>query len=318
MSSVSLARGLQPSLWVNDKGMWDMVATIGNLIKKNQGVASQDVVHAVRQASARTGADFSFLMAKAGAESSFNPAAKAKTSSATGLYQFIDSTWLSMVKKYGDKYGLGKYADQISMRGGKPCVTNCTAKKEILDLRKNPEISALMAGEFSNENKAYLECRVGCDVGGTELYMAHFMGAGGAAKFLNARAENGKAAAADMFPQAARANPNVFYDRATGRPRSLDEVYARFSKKFSDVDLPAQAPVPQMAEIDDVCDVDPASIARLASIMPADARVQGARQAMAHDAPAGIGFQNLSPQTILMLAQMQSLSPGDLLGGKSI
>jgi len=206
-------------------------AKAGN-INKYQDVAPQNVIKAVQTASARTGVDFGFLMEKAAAESSFNPTAKAKTSSATGLYQFIESTWLSMVKTHGGKYGLGEYADKIDMKNGKPCVADCD-REEILNLRNDPEIAALMAGEFTAGNRDFLTRNVGGKIGPTELYFAHFMGAGGAAKFLNSRKINGDVTAAELFPAAAKANKNVFYDRKTGAARSLDEVYAFFDKKFS-------------------------------------------------------------------------------------
>ena len=172
-------------------------------------------------------------MQKASTESSFNPAAKSKTSSATGLFQFVENTWLTMVKKHGSEFGLGDYANKITVNSdGKACVSDCDTKKAILALRKNPEISACMAGEFSADNAQYLEGHTDSAVGSTELYLAHFMGAGGAAKFLNAREHNGNASAAALFPAAAKANKNVFYDKS-GKPRSLDAVYNLFSKKFN-------------------------------------------------------------------------------------
>jgi len=210
-----------------------MTAGISQIINKYQGVASQKVIHAVRNAAARTGADFSFLMEKASVESSFDPAAKSRSSTATAHYQFMESTWLSMVKEHGAKYGLGRFADQIRTRDGKPCVDDCDVKKAILNLRKNPEIAALMAGELSSGNKQYLKSHTDGTVGTTELYLAHFMGAGGAGKFLNSRENDGGAIAAHLFPREARANKNVFFDAATGHARTLDGIYDFFARKFN-------------------------------------------------------------------------------------
>jgi len=210
-----------------------MTAALAGIINKYQDVASKQVIQAVQKASTRTGVDFAFLMQKASTESGFNPSAKAKSSSATGLYQFIEDTWLKMVKNHGDKYGLGAYADKITIKpNGQACVEDCDLEKEILALRKNPEIAALMAGEFSAENKAYLERNTKSDVGGTELYLAHFMGAGAATKFLNSRNANGDVNAAAIFPAAAKANKTVFYHPG-GQPRTLDEIYSFFDKKFT-------------------------------------------------------------------------------------
>lgn len=196
--------------------------------------ASPRIVNAIQTASTRTGVDFAYLLEKAAAESSFDASAKASTSSATGLYQFIESTWLQMVKDHGAKYGLGHYADQIDHRGR---VTDAEARKEILELRKNPEKAALLAAEFAAGNQQHLERHTNLtrsEIGSTELYLAHFMGASGASGFINAMQENPLATAADIFPKAARANRNVFYDRKTGEARTLAGVYEFFDRKFTD------------------------------------------------------------------------------------
>ncbi|HYD17881.1 MAG TPA: transglycosylase SLT domain-containing protein [Patescibacteria group bacterium] len=204
------------------------------IAEKYQGVASPQVINAVHKASKKTGVDFAFLMEKASTESSFNPTAKSKTSSATGLFQFIENTWLSMVKKHGEKFGLSEYADKIEMKNGRCSVDSAAARREILGLRNNPEIAALMAGCYSAENRDYLDAHTKGEVGTTEMYLAHFMGAGGAAKFLNCRDYDGNAIGARLFPEQARANKNVFYNKATGKARTLDQIYALFDKKFSD------------------------------------------------------------------------------------
>ncbi len=179
----------------------------------------QDIIHAISKASKSSGVGFSYLVNQAAAESNFKASAKAVTSSATGLYQFIDSTWLNMIERYGDDYGIE---------------TQGKSKKEILDMRNDPKTSSFMAAAFASENEKYLNTNWGGKVGATELYFAHFMGASGAASFLNARDENPMQNAADLFPRAARANRNVFYDSETGKARDLEEVYAFFDKKFND------------------------------------------------------------------------------------
>lgn len=184
--------------------------------------ASKPVLNAIKAASVKTGVDFAYLVQQAQTESNFNPDIKAKTSSATGLYQFINSTWLNVIESYGDKYGID---------------TEGKTDKEILELRKDPEIAANMAAEFAGENERYLNNNWGGDVGSTELYLAHFLGAPNAAGFLNARDDNGLKPAAVIFPKAAKSNYNVFYDAQTGRAKSLDEVYAFFDEKFEIEDI---------------------------------------------------------------------------------
>ncbi|PCJ95857.1 MAG: hypothetical protein COA45_11770 [Zetaproteobacteria bacterium] len=179
--------------------------------------APRNILHAIETASQKSGVDFSYLVQQASAESSFNPNASAKTSSASGLYQFIDSTWLSMVERYGDQYGLG---------------TEGKSKSEVLDMRKDPKAASFMAAAFASENEKTLNNNWGGDVGATELYFAHFLGASGASSFLNARDDNPLRPAADLFPRAANANRNVFYDKSTGQPKTLEEVYQFFDNKF--------------------------------------------------------------------------------------
>ncbi len=189
-----------------------------NILGHEMSQVPKKILTAIEKASDKSGVDFSYLVKQAKAESSFDPNAKAKTSSATGLYQFIDSTWIDMVNKYGDDYGMN---------------TAGKSRSEILAMRKDPESASFMAAAFASENEKSLDNNWGGDVGATELYFAHFLGASGAAAFLNARDENPIRSAADIFPRAARANRNVFYDRETGQPRSLEAVYQFFNQKFA-------------------------------------------------------------------------------------
>jgi hypothetical protein len=203
-----------------------LTKTIQNNILAAFGAKAPDnVLKAIHKASAKTGVNFAYMVQQAAVESSFDPKAKAKTSSASGLYQFISSTWMGMIDKYGDKHGID---------------TDGMSKKEILALRSDPEISANMAAEFASENEKFLNDNWGGEVGSTELYLAHFMGAGGASAFLKAKDKNPLQPAADIMPQAARSNRNVFFDKS-GRAKSMDEVYAFFDKKFTikDSALPA-------------------------------------------------------------------------------
>ena len=218
--------------------MHGLANTIENNVLATFGArAPKGVMNAIQQASAKTGVDFAYLVQQANAESSFNPNAKAKTSSATGLYQFIESTWLNMVEKHGHKHG-------IDVSG--------KSRKDILNLRKDPKIAANMAAEFASENEKFLNdhwAKGKKEIGSTELYLAHFLGAGGAAGFLNARDENPHQKAAYIFPEAAKANRNVFYETATGRARSFDEIYAFFDKKFQIPSAPAAPREPVVAEV---------------------------------------------------------------------
>src|SRR5438128_1722412 len=84
---------------------------------------------------------------------------------------------------------------------------------------------ALMAGAFANANAKVLTDRLGRKPTDGELYMAHFLGASGAARFISAAEANPTAKAADLFPRAAQANSAIFYDKQ-GTAKSLKQVYA--------------------------------------------------------------------------------------------
>jgi Transglycosylase SLT domain len=184
----------------------------------------QGVREALQRAAASTGVDFSMLAETARRESGFNAGAKAPTSSATGLFQFIESTWLEMVRKYGDQHGLGAFASRISTANGRPRVDDAATRKAILDLRYDPELSARMAGELARENAATLQARLGRAPNAGELYAAHVMGPGGAVRLIEAAAQGAPSAAA-IFPREAAANRGLFY--ANGAPRSAQGLLDR-------------------------------------------------------------------------------------------
>lgn len=189
-----------------------------------QSTRSQ-VLAALKQASAETGSDFSYLLGTALRESSLKPQAKSGSSSAAGLFQFVSQTWLSMIKQYGAKYGLGSYADAIHKGAdGRYRADNAADRRAILALRNNPKVSALMAGEYANQTKTQLESRLGRGVCGGELYAAHFLGAGAACRLIELNDSNPKTEAATCFPAAAQANRGVFYHR-NGSPKTVREVY---------------------------------------------------------------------------------------------
>jgi len=197
---------------------------------------------AVKRASASTGAGFDFLMKMAARESGFDPNAKANTSSAAGLFQFIEQTWLATVKNYGAKHGLGAAANAISQNAsGKFTVADPQARAEILNMRFDAEKASAMAGELANENKRTLETRLGRAASTADLYTAHFLGPSGAVKLLSAAAN---APAADLLPQAAAANRNVFYDGQ--RPKTVGEVVASIAKSMGGATPEPKSAAPQM------------------------------------------------------------------------
>jgi hypothetical protein len=216
---------------------------------------------AIQRASSATGVDFGFLMHAAKRESGYNPNARARTSSAAGLFQFTDQTWLATLKQHGAKYGYARYADLIQGAGGRYHVRGGEARATVMDLRLDPHAAALMAGELAADHAAYLRGRVGREPTAGELYVAHVLGPQGSAKLIDAVRVSPGASAAAMFPQAAGANRAIFYQ--SGRPATVAQVYANLTAAPGG-DAPAAAAPP--AESSDVTFIQYASARRTAQM----------------------------------------------------
>lgn len=183
---------------------------------------------AIRQASERVGVDFDFLMRTAQRESALNPAARARTSSASGLFQFIESTWLATLHRHGASHGYGRYASLIERASDGGYRVADGRRREVLDLRFDPQAASLMAAELASDSAAYLRGRIGRDPTGGELYAAHFLGPAGAARLIQAHESSPGVSAAAIFPQPAAANRSIFY--RDGRPATVAEVYANLTR----------------------------------------------------------------------------------------
>ncbi len=208
------------------------------------------VTGALRQASRLTGTDFQYLVATASVESGFNPRAAAPTTSARGLFQFIEQTWLATLKEHGPGLGYGKAADAIARTpSGQYAVSDPRLADRIMKLRFDPTANAVMAGAYTRANADALADRLGRKATEGELYLAHFLGSAGAGRLISLAESRPNARAGDVFPGQARSNPSIFYER--GRARSVSEVYRMLVGRYAaarDQAAPArQAQQPAMA-----------------------------------------------------------------------
>jgi hypothetical protein len=206
----------------------------------------QSLAHVLTAAGDRSGVDFDYLLQTAMRESSLNPQARAQTSSAVGLFQFLEGTWLQVMKEEGPRLGYGDIAQQIQKTAdGDYVVADAGRRAEILKLREDPQIAADLAAAFTKTNGDYLMARFGRMPSAGELYIAHFLGAQGAERMFTAGLSNPDQVAADLFPRQAAANRSIFY--ADGRPRTVREVYRALVSKHEGGNANAGFTVQQMA-----------------------------------------------------------------------
>src|ERR1700679_3992356 len=120
------------------------------------------IAGAIRQAASTTGTSFEYLLTTAKMESDFNPTAGASTSSAHGLFQFIDQTWLATVKEAGAQFGYGTYADMINKSSdGSYSVADPNARQAIMKLRDDPTVASDMAAALTQFNSFRLTGMIG-------------------------------------------------------------------------------------------------------------------------------------------------------------
>jgi hypothetical protein len=202
----------------------------------------RSLVETIVRAALATRVDPVYLMAVADKESSFLPDVRAGTSSAVGLYQFIEKTWLEMVRVVGPKYGLAEEAAAIEMGDDGPVVADSDMRRKILDLRRDPFLSAVMAGELAKRDQAVLEAQIGRPITPAESYLAHFFGIEAAGRFLERLDENPGRSAPSEFPAAARANQAIFFrmvdaivSKKKGRKRVKIKVKEKKPLSFAEV-----------------------------------------------------------------------------------
>ncbi|HYD68533.1 lytic transglycosylase domain-containing protein [Azospirillum sp.] len=197
-----------------------------------QTPATSRIVEASQRVAGLSGHSFTAILAQATQESGLDATAKNKSSSAAGPFQFLERTWLGLIGRHGSAYGLGDLARQVESRNGMPVVKDPAARKQILELRHDPDVAAGMAARYLAEGRERLERSLKRPVTETESRIAYVMGVGGAAKLIKAAEAQPGAVAAEILPNAAKANHNLFHDRASGRALTAQETVARLVRRM--------------------------------------------------------------------------------------
>lgn len=176
-----------------------------NKLPTPTGTGKEALMPLLQAAGKMAGVDPNLLSVFAGIESSYGANTNAQTSSAKGVFQFIDSTWKSMLAQYAGKYGIDPRTSPNDVRA-----------------------NTLMAAEYIKQNQAQLAKVLGRQPTDTELYLAHFLGPGGASAMLRS---GGSSIAAAVNPKAAASNASIFYRR--GQPLTVAQVMAGLNDKVS-------------------------------------------------------------------------------------
>jgi hypothetical protein len=200
------------------------------------------LVETIVRAARRTGADPALLMAIADKESSFATGVKARTSSATGLFQFIEATWLRGVRTFGARHGLEIEAAEIEGPEERPVIVDAGERTRVLAMRLDPYLSALIAAEMLNHDGGLIARDIGRELTEGETYLTHFLGPNDATRFMDSVANQPTTVAATLLPRPARANAPIFFGRGRSKPLSViavrdkfEEMMGRRIERYADV-----------------------------------------------------------------------------------
>ncbi len=192
--------------------------------KSNALSVSTGVVALVAREGVQSGMDPRYLVRLAKRESDFDPFAASPSSTAFGLFQFTENTWLCSLKDFGPGIGVqGSTAIRRDRRG--VCETSVPEERSrLLALRSDAILSTRIAAAFSRSNYRFLSLELGRRPSVTELYVLHFFGQDAGLRFLKAYSLRPSVSAFSLAPAAAAANVSIFFTEA-GHPRSVSEVF---------------------------------------------------------------------------------------------
>lgn len=200
------------------------------------------VIRAVASVRA-AGADTALLLAIARRESSLDPRARNRASSARGLMQFTDAAWLDAVRAFGARHGLARYATLLSAHRPAPR----RAMAAVLRLRDDPHLATAIAADQMARLRPRLEQRLARNATSVDLYLVHLLGPTGALRFLTELSRDPAQNVANVVSiPALHANPGVF--ALGGQPRRLDEIYLGLARMLDENGAGAEAPATEVAE----------------------------------------------------------------------
>lgn len=191
-----------------------------------------DTVWAIQLASHRTKISTDYLITTAYMEAHFDANARSATSSAAGMYQFIDSTWLQLMAEHGHDYGWAGFAQEIACTPSGRCkYKGRDGLTKVMDLRYDGMTATFLSAELARSNKADMERALARKVTDSELYLAHVLGSAGAITLIKAKEAGSSDTAASLFPAAADANRSLFY-RSRRHALTCGEFYGAMQDRW--------------------------------------------------------------------------------------
>ena len=202
---------------------------------------NSEIIDTLHRTSKKTGVDFDLLIVTAMIESDLGRMTISSSSSARGIYQFIEPTWLVLMKRYGERIGYKAYADmiEINKETRQPQITHggVVMRQKILDLRYNTRIAALIkAHQIKDEERVLRSFKNGQDINITDHYIAHMLGLSLARTFYQLKQSESVIILSNLknrkFHEAITLNKSFFYD-SNGAGLSASDAYGQFEKKIA-------------------------------------------------------------------------------------
>ncbi|PCJ02649.1 MAG: hypothetical protein COB14_01435 [Alphaproteobacteria bacterium] len=199
------------------------------------------LINDIYDASITTQTDFELLLITAMIESDLGRVTKSSTSSARGIFQYIEPTWLILIKRYGVRIGKKTYADtiEINTESYLPEMIRHSqfTKKDVLDLRNNTKIASLIkAYQLKDEAKIVAKYKAGQRINATDHYIVHMLGLSQARTFYALLRNESSNILTNLnnkgFKEAIRLNPTFFYS-AQNKALGATEAYTQFHRKVS-------------------------------------------------------------------------------------
>lgn len=186
-----------------------------------------------RQPGGVGGHDFATLLSLVAGESGFKPHAENHRTGAHGPFQFVKTTWLSLLRSHGAALGVKPelIAQIVDNAKGRPTIADPSVLKDVLALRDDLAVSARAAAFYLDDNRAQLSHSLHRPPTDGELRLSFLLGAHGASKLIHAAAKSPEIDAAAVLPHAASANHRLFYE-ASGAPRSARAILTFLDHKF--------------------------------------------------------------------------------------